>query len=509
MRHKDVSAGFEYFAQPCSLTARLVPKRTRINVEPECLLLVDGDRVRLDAKLKYTVRGAKTFALDVALPGWQVDDVGPDNLVAVDGLSSGGSNLYSIPLLQPSAGQFEIRIRAHQAIAADAKSLAISLPQPLGGAPQAGIVVVLPADNVELIPDAKAILGLVRQQIAAPLDLPARQQTPLVYRGEPGKDVFAADIRRHAQRIRVEEITRLDVDEQGGQVEEKLSYAIAYAPVDRLLLDVPRSLAGANRLELFAQDRPVAAVALPDSGDDPARPVRMRVALPQASIGLCRLTARYRAPLEKPVAAKRTVLSVPLILPAEGELSGEKLIVHTAAGLRAEVGRAVDGRRRGRREAARRAQHRIDRREAVAARRSRRAVGRRGGGDRRAGVGADLVDRLRPPGPRRLPVRQRPQSVGSVAPRRRRPRADRRAAGRQADGGGHRRGRLDDSLGRRRRARPPSARTWLSIRRSARPRRDVLGIAAAGAKRLGPPHVLAAYPAAERAPVDLAEQFCR
>ena len=134
VRHKDVSAGFEYFAQPCSLTARLVPKRTRINVEPEFLLLVDADRVRLDAKLKYTVRGAKTFALDVALPGWQVDDVGPDNLVAVDGLSSGGSNLYSIPLLQPSAGQFEIRIRAHQAVPADAKSLTISLPQPLGGA---------------------------------------------------------------------------------------------------------------------------------------------------------------------------------------------------------------------------------------------------------------------------------------------------------------------------------------------------------------------------------------
>ncbi len=48
VRRKDVAAGFEYFAQPCSLTARLVPKRTRINVEPECLVLVDADRVRLE-----------------------------------------------------------------------------------------------------------------------------------------------------------------------------------------------------------------------------------------------------------------------------------------------------------------------------------------------------------------------------------------------------------------------------------------------------------------------------
>ena len=46
----------------------------------------------------------------------------------------------------------------------------------------------------------------------------------------------------------------------------------------------------------------------------------MRVALSKASIGLCRLTARYRMPLARRGAAKRAALSVPLILPAEGEL---------------------------------------------------------------------------------------------------------------------------------------------------------------------------------------------
>ena len=98
LRRKDVAAGFDYFAQPCSLTARLVAKKTRINVEPEYLLLVDADQVRLEAKLKYAVRGAKTFALDVALPGWELDEVGPENLVAVDGVASSGAGFYSIPL---------------------------------------------------------------------------------------------------------------------------------------------------------------------------------------------------------------------------------------------------------------------------------------------------------------------------------------------------------------------------------------------------------------------------
>ena len=88
---------------------------------------------------------------------------------------------------------------------------------------------------------------------------------------------------------------------------------------------------------MFYQDQPVTAAILPESGDDPAAPVRMRIALPKACIGLCRLTARYRLALQKPAAADRTVLSVPLVLPAEGDLAGNKLSVSAAAGLRVEV----------------------------------------------------------------------------------------------------------------------------------------------------------------------------
>ena len=59
LRRKDVTAGFEYFAQPSSLMARLVPRKTRIGVEPEYVVLVDSDQVRLEARLRYTVRGAQ------------------------------------------------------------------------------------------------------------------------------------------------------------------------------------------------------------------------------------------------------------------------------------------------------------------------------------------------------------------------------------------------------------------------------------------------------------------
>ena len=204
-------------------------------------------------------------------------------------------------------------------------------------APASAIIAVLPADNVELLPDNKAMVGLVRQQLAAPLELPSRQQEPLFYRNEGGQAVFAADLRRHAQRISVESAGHVDLDEQGARVEQNLTYQVSYEPVDHFLLEVPRSLAGTNRLELLQQDQAVTAVALPESGDDPAAPVRMRVALPKACIGACRLTVRYRLALQKPAAADHTVLGVPLIVPVEGELAGNRLTIAAAAGLRVEA----------------------------------------------------------------------------------------------------------------------------------------------------------------------------
>ena len=59
LRKEDVVAGFEYAAQPYSLTARLVPRKTRVSVDPKYVLLVDRDEVRLEGKLTYTIRGAK------------------------------------------------------------------------------------------------------------------------------------------------------------------------------------------------------------------------------------------------------------------------------------------------------------------------------------------------------------------------------------------------------------------------------------------------------------------
>ncbi|MGA2067221.1 MAG: hypothetical protein ABSG86_19775 [Thermoguttaceae bacterium] len=340
VRRRDVVAAFDYFTQPCSLLARLVPRKTRIGVEPEYVLSVDGEAVRLDAKLRYTVRGGKVFALDVLMPDWQIDEVGPDSLVAVDGVPKGTpGGALSIPLVQPSSGQFEVRLRAHRSLGAQAKSLVVPLPQPQATAPASvtlvvlpAVLVVLPADNIELIPGGEATTGLFRQQGAIPIELPPRQQEPLFYRSE-AKAVFAAEIRRHVRQISVDVASQADLDAQGGRVEQKLAYMVSYEPTDHLMLEVPRNLAESGRMELKCDGQATTPVALGEGADDASKPVRMRVALPKPTIGLCELLIRYRLAPHKLSAENRAVVSVPLVMPEEGDLLSNRLSVTAAAEL--------------------------------------------------------------------------------------------------------------------------------------------------------------------------------
>ncbi len=122
LRRENLAAGFEYYVQPYSLTARVVPQKTRTNVvEQEYLVSVGAHQMQLQARWKYNVRGAKLRNLQIELPGWEIDEVGStppglvNPLVNPDAASGTEGPIYSIPLAQPYAGQFEITLRAHQA----------------------------------------------------------------------------------------------------------------------------------------------------------------------------------------------------------------------------------------------------------------------------------------------------------------------------------------------------------------------------------------------------------
>ncbi len=341
---RNLAAAFEYFMQPCSLAARVVPRTTRIAVEPEYVFLVEAGQVTMQSRLKYTVRTKKIRTLDIDMGEWQLDEVGPENLVAVDSVVDNPPGPLSITLKQESIGQIELTLRARRKLPPGAKSLSIELPR-LRAPADATIlqspsaVVVLPDDNVELTPSDGATTGLVRQHGAPAMKLPPRRQEPLFYRGEPGKAVFAAEFRVRSRAVRVAAASEVRLDEQKAQVEQKFSYAIAYEPVDRLALDVPRDLAVSDQVEIRLDDgkRLTPVDARPEEPSDPAQPQRKLVALPSPRIGPCELVVRYSVELDKLQPQASITSTIPLVMPADGELTGNQAVVVSNEGIRAQA----------------------------------------------------------------------------------------------------------------------------------------------------------------------------
>jgi hypothetical protein len=359
-RRREWAPAFDFSHQPCSLNVRLAPRKTRISVEPEYALLLGAEQAHLKARLKYNVRGGKLSALDIDLDGWQIDEVGPDSLVTLDGIVPAGpatngngpqagardraDQKFSFVLLQSSEGQFDLKIGAHRKLTAGGK---VSLPllQPQAGAAAALVVlpaavVVLPAGDVELAPESP-MAGLIRQQSEAPQELlkellrpqlPAledfsRQQDQLFYRSESPGAAFRAELRRLDQKISVDVNSDMDVGLQAVRVDQKLSYTILHKPAEQLLLDVPRAVAEAGRLELKHEGQPIKADVVQTEGVSTT--VRMAARLPNACTRLCHLTARYALPL-KVRAEEKTLASVPLIMPANGEVTSNCLNLTTA-----------------------------------------------------------------------------------------------------------------------------------------------------------------------------------
>ena len=119
----------------------------------------------------------------------------------------------------------------------------MELPRPRADLAAPATVAILPADNVELTPAAKGMIGLTPQQAAPSMDLSAdrasRQQEPLYYRADPDKAVFAAGFRVYRRTIGVAVTTQFHFDESAAQVRETLAYTIAHERVGQLILDVP------------------------------------------------------------------------------------------------------------------------------------------------------------------------------------------------------------------------------------------------------------------------------
>jgi hypothetical protein len=328
----DLVAGFEYFVQPYSLAARVVSQQSRVRVEPEYVLQVGSEETQLQATLKYVIRGAKLRSLKVALPDWEVDSVGPASLVNVDASIGGAGESLDIQLLQATSGELELTFQAHRKMPPGAQKVSLDLPRPEGDLVAADVAVVSD-DNIELVPRPDESTALAPRADRPSMKLPERQQDPLFYRATSEAAKFVAAVTLHDQSISAAMATQLDVSAEDTRVEERFTFQIAYRPTDHLTLSVPGSI-NPQRMTVIYEGQPLLPVPLRATAAGDAKTSLYRVNLPAPRIGRCELQIGYALRHEKPLNETVARVVVPLVVPGEGELTSNSLIVDPKSGIK-------------------------------------------------------------------------------------------------------------------------------------------------------------------------------
>ncbi len=328
---EGVLASFEYFGKPFSLAGRLVPLKTHTSVQPHYTVEIDGQRIRLQARLTYQVRGAKVFALEVAMPGWELDDVAPRHTFDVDRVAVEANRPLRVPLLQAATGEIELVLRAHRDLPSAVTQAVFDLPQPVADAIAPAHLVVVPAENVSLSVREPELVGLTRVRG----ETPAEGSHDMTFRGQTGELHFAADLQIETRTVAAKISSRLKLDRSSANVEETIEYTITNEPLGELLLDVPTWLATADRVQWRLDGLPVTPTS---DGNESSieHTTRFRVALPEKRQGKCRLSFEYPLRIDALTAGTALPLDVPLVMPAVTELTANELTVVASPDVKVE-----------------------------------------------------------------------------------------------------------------------------------------------------------------------------
>jgi hypothetical protein len=330
LRRSDVTAAFEYFGQPASLPVRVVARKTRVSVDPQYTYHVGAERTQLEARLKYTVRGSRVFKFDLDLPGWDVDAIGPEERIDGNSIVSTPAGGVTVPLVQPATGDFELNIKAHRANALDKNVIEWTLPVPHADVHGPADVVIVPAENVDLSPLNDKLIGLTPATgYGLPPDLPARAMT---YRAEQNRAQFRAEMTVHQQAVGVECNYQITIQPHAIDVSQLFDFRVRYEPLDRITLDVPRTLLDDPKLQFVVVGEPVEPREI---GEPPALD-RRTIELPvKPTTGSIRVEVRFHRPQPVLADSATTAIAIPLVVPVGARLTTNEATV--AAGPRIRI----------------------------------------------------------------------------------------------------------------------------------------------------------------------------
>ena len=344
-RRPGFVAAFAYDAQPARLPLRVLPRGSRVVIEPEYRYDVSTTRVALDARLRVSVRGAPVSRIVVALDGWDVDEVGPASVVDSAAVSSEGGRLV-VPFVQPLSGDAVVEIHCGRSLDRDSSRVDWRIPAPQADLVGPASIIITSQSDIELLPDAGGIRGLVRQLTPTTMRSDA-ERVALAYRLDGTDGSFEATRRFLPRRVDASVAVQADIDESDTIVRETIRFDVAHVPLEFVTLVVPEAVMRTGTLEvrqnglLLNPEEDADGRPQTGRGDDvpvPAGPaaeaaaglsslptVRLRAMLAMPLLGAGEVTVEYELPTPT-VAPESTVAEdLPLVLPAATRIGRQSI----------------------------------------------------------------------------------------------------------------------------------------------------------------------------------------
>ncbi len=360
MQQPGFVAAFAYDSQPARLPLKVKPRSSRVVIEPEYRYHVSGSRIQLDIRLRASIRGVAAERVRLAIPGWEVEEVGPAGIVdtarvAVD------EDEVSVPFLQPLAGDVVVELRCSRPIDRVNTLLRWTTPVPRADLVGPASVTITSDSDIEIVPDNELIEGMSRQ-VAAQQGRAAGDLPRMAYRVEATEAIFAATRRFLDRQVDATVAAQIDIGTTTLAVRQVVRLDVAHVPLEFIEWLLPETVLDEADVEIrqngqlllpevvaaeVTAEPPGAAAAATApanesqteaAGPTVTRPRRaIRALLTEPLLGTGELVIRYRQPLPEIPDETTVAVSVPLLLPRPAVIGRESVTLTETVGFNVDV----------------------------------------------------------------------------------------------------------------------------------------------------------------------------
>ncbi|MGB9688025.1 hypothetical protein [Thermogutta sp.] len=335
----EATGSFEYYCQPYTLAIKVVPRLSTLSVSPQYRVDFSSTELLLQGTLSCEVRGGEVSTIDLDSSGWQISEVTlrGEDLPLV--LSQSEGSVTTIALPRRMSGKFEISFKARQDAPPRGEVFRLAFPRVKASRIQPAELILVAAPNIDLRPHPQESEGVMTAAVSE-----SNLAVPNVFAWRltsPGA-TLVAEWDSRPREITVEMETRVQVQGNQAEIEQRLRFQVAYQPwAEPWRLTIPRDLDG--KVVALLDGRPVEikkAVGSPSANsslgalqDDGASEYLVTPLTPV--LGVVELVLRYSYPF--PTAeAESLSWRLPLIEPRDGHLLRHRLTVTLPSGWRVE-----------------------------------------------------------------------------------------------------------------------------------------------------------------------------